>query len=122
MALGDDVYFFGSDRQSTLTKERRSLWFDKLTNRLSKRPLVVNSGAFDWFDWFDWLTNRRLVSLSNHRHRSNASAYFVDHHLLFHQYALAILNGLEPPESGGSNLSQRGSHLTQRGSHLRQSV
>jgi hypothetical protein len=56
----------------------------KYTNRLSKRPAVADSGAFDWFDW---LTSRqlvyfdkRLVSLPNHRHRSNASAYFVDHH------------------------------------------
>jgi hypothetical protein len=33
-----------------LTKERRSLWFDwfdRLTNRLSKRPAVADSGAFD---------------------------------------------------------------------------
>jgi hypothetical protein len=71
-------------------KERRSLWFDwfdkltnQLTNRLSKQPLVADSGAFDWFDR---LTNRRLVSRlvsqsnqSNYRHRTHASAYFVDH-------------------------------------------
>jgi hypothetical protein len=35
----------------------------------SKRPAVADSGAFD----------RRLVSLPNHRHRSNTSAYFEDH-------------------------------------------
>jgi hypothetical protein len=62
-----------------LTKERRSLWFDKLTNRLSKRPAFADSGAFDWFDWLTNRLSNRLVSLSNHRHRANASAYFVDH-------------------------------------------
>jgi hypothetical protein len=71
-----------------LTKERRSLWFDwfdRLTNRLSKYTNRLSNRLV----WFDRLTNRlskytnrlsnRLVSLSNHRHRSNASAYFVDH-------------------------------------------
>jgi hypothetical protein len=61
--------------------DKRSLWFDKLllwfdkrllslskyTNRLSKRPLVADSGAFD-----------RL------RHRCHVSAYFVDHFLIFY--------------------------------------
>jgi uncharacterized protein YukE len=55
----------GSDRQSMLTKERRSL-------SLSKRPSVASNGAFDRrLVYFDKLSNR----LSNHRHR-------VDH---FHQ-------------------------------------
>jgi hypothetical protein len=54
-----------------LTKERRSLYFDKLSNRLSKRSVFANSGAFD----------RRLVSLPKYRHRANASACFVDHFL-----------------------------------------
>jgi hypothetical protein len=39
--------YFGSDRQSMLTKERRSLWFD----------------------WFDRLTNQRLLSLSKYTNR-----------------------------------------------------
>jgi hypothetical protein len=61
-----------------LTKERRSLWFDKLTNRLSKRRSVAGSGTFDWFVRH---TNRRLVSRSNHSDRANDTAYFVDHFL-----------------------------------------
>jgi hypothetical protein len=51
--------------------------FDKrlvsLSNQ-SKAPLSASGGRFD----------RRLVSLSNHRHRSHASAYFVDHFQSFH--------------------------------------
>jgi hypothetical protein len=49
------------------TKERRSLWFDWFGRRLLSLSKYTNR-----------LPNR-LVSLSNHRHRSNASD-FVDHH------------------------------------------
>jgi hypothetical protein len=57
----------------------RSLWFDKLTNRFSKltnrfskytnrfskRPLVAESGAFDWCD-------KRVLSLSKYtNHKLN---------------------------------------------------
>jgi hypothetical protein len=60
----------GSDRQSMLTKERRSL-------SLSKRPVVANSGAFDRLRHRSLMPQAPLSHATGHR--SNASAYFVDH-------------------------------------------
>jgi hypothetical protein len=63
-----------------LTKERRLLWFDRLTNRFDRL-----TNRFDRLtNRFDRLTNR-FDRLTDRRdmHRSNVSAYLVEHFRLF---------------------------------------
>jgi hypothetical protein len=89
-----DAFDWFDRRLLSLSKytSRRLVWFDRLTNRFDRL-----TNRFDRLtDRFDRLTDRfdkRLVSWlvswlvslsnqsnqSNHRHRTYASAYFVDH-------------------------------------------